>query len=207
LQVAETNPPVQRAADDTVLVIGMHRAELAFGDAVADGLDEERLSVFRIPQGVRQANTAPGALFYSRAEHHEIYLQLRQQIGARPRLLVDLHRGFDSTRRAADVFCRDVDFLHALAGRLDAEGLHARVRLLRIVDDGDPADASASASFEGTARTWIPRAVWRVRRPLYVGLEVYLTSEGDGDPSDRAFARRLIDLICTTGDHLWAEQQ
>jgi diadenosine tetraphosphatase ApaH/serine/threonine PP2A family protein phosphatase len=185
------------------MVIGVHRAELAFGDAVAHGLDGDRLTVFRIPQGVRQADTAPGALFYSRAEHHEIYLQLRQQIGAYPRLLVDLHRGFDATRRAADIFCRDVDFLHALAERLDAEGLHARVRLLRIVDDGDLADAHVADGFEGAARTWIPRVVWAARRPLYVGLEVYLTSEGDGDPSDRAFARQLIDLICATGDHLW----
>ena len=44
----------ERATDDTVLVIGVHRAELAFGDAVAAGLADRPLTVFRIPHGIRR---------------------------------------------------------------------------------------------------------------------------------------------------------
>lgn len=190
----------ERATDDTVLVIGVHRAELAFGDAVAAGLADRPLTVFRIPHGIRRATTAPGARFYSLAEHHEIYLQLAQQIGGRPRLLLDLHRGVDEAGRGADLFCHHAGFLRAVERRLRGGEPGGPVRLLRILDEHAPAEAAAGREFEAAAHTWIPRAVWAARRPLYVGLEIYLPAEGRGNRADWAFARGLVDLVCAAGD-------
>jgi hypothetical protein len=189
------------AGADAVLVIGVHRAELSFGEAVADGLDRPELAVFRIPEGIRRARTAPGAEVRSRAEHREIYLQLAQQIGRGPRLLLDLHAGLDETRRAADLFCHDPGALRALDARLRAAGRRSEVRLLRIVEGrGAGGAADGADGTDGTARTWIPKAVWGAPRPLYVGLEVYLAGEGAGGPTDWGFARALIGAIAAAGN-------
>lgn len=197
-------PPRPGAAGgEAVLVLGVHRAELAFGDRVAEGLARgpcaAALGIYRIPQGIRRARTAPGARFRSLAEHREIYLQLAQQIGRHPALLLDLHCGVDETRGGADLFCHDPGFLRGLDARLAAAGRHGRVRLLRIVGEDEPAGAAGEAGFEGAAHTWIPRAVWAAPRPLYVGLEVYLAAEGAGEPADWAFARRLIAEVLAVG--------
>ena len=100
--------------NDTLLVTGIHRDELGFGDRVATVLPRGAVEVIRIPQGIPQPRRGPGEQFYSRTEHREIYLQLHQQVRGRYRLMIDLHKGLDETGRGAEIFCND----EALLGRI-----------------------------------------------------------------------------------------
>lgn len=178
--------------NDTLLVTGIHRDELGFGDRVATVLPRGAVEVMRIPQGIPQPRRGPGEQFYSRTEHREIYLQLHQQVRGRYRLMIDLHKGLDETGRGAEIFCHD----EALLGRIGAAlppGAATRVRLIRIGTGAGAAAAEGPA--EAEARTWIPRRIWSGRMPVYVGLEVYLEAEGDGSPEDWRFAAALVDAI------------
>lgn len=189
-------------ARDTVLVTGIHRDELGFGDHVAALVDPAQVAVMRIPHGIARARKGSPDEFYSRAQHNEIYLQLFQQVKDRYRLLIDLHRGLDEAGRGADVFCHDEDFLRCLGARIgvlaDAGGVH----LIRIVSpDARGTRAGATTVAQAEARTWIPPRIWLGRAPLYVGLEVYLAEDGDGSEADWEFAHRAITGIqaCATG--------
>lgn len=178
--------------NDTLLVTGIHRDELGFGEGVARVLPPGTVDVIRIPQGIPQPRRGPGEQFYSRTEHREIYLQLHQQVRGRYRLMIDLHKGLDETGRGAEIFCHD----EALLGRIGAAlppGAGARMRLIRIGTGAEAAAAEGPA--EAEARTWIPRRIWSGRTPVYVGLEVYLGAEGDGSPEDWGFAALLVEAI------------
>jgi len=184
-------------AKDTLLVTGIHREELGFGDRVAALVDPACLDVMRIPSGIPRASTGPSRRFYSTAQHREIYLQLHQQVKGHYRLLIDLHRGLDEAGRSAEVFCHDEAFLSCLGARLEAlSGDHDIVHLVRIVATGDRGVQQGGAGIaDGAARTWIPPRIWQGRGPLYVGLEVYLPTDDDGYPDDWRFAHRLIDAM------------
>jgi hypothetical protein len=174
-----------------VLVTGVHREELGFGDHVAAALEPGRIDVLRIPQGL--SNRPPGVRdrFYFLARHREMYLQLRQQLGRQYRLLIDLHTGINESGRCADVFCADEDFLARLAQRPLPDG---SVRLVRIVPETEPADTRSDFA-DLDAHTFIPERLWTDASCLYVGLEVYLAREGDGEAPDWAYARRVIEAI------------
>ena len=197
-RVANAAPPAGRdAAGDTVPVIGVHRAELAFGDAVVERLGIGGPRVLRIPAGIAAPRTAPGESFRSRIAHREMYLQLRQEIGPGPRLLLDLHCALDESRRGADIFCGDAAFLDRLRPRLERVGIAADIRLVAITGDGD-AGESARAARHDTAHTWIPPDVWAAERPRYVGIELYQSAEGAGVPGDWTLAAQLIAAIIDT---------
>ncbi len=184
-----------------LLVTGIHREELAFGDRVSALLDREHIDLLRIPNGIPRARRSPGQRFYSNAQHREIYLQLRQQVRDHYRLMVDLHCGFDERGLCADLFCHDEDLLTCIGTRLSDLVAEHRVRLIRIVSDRGAGSANVGASVaEADARTWIPSKIWLDAQPLYVGLEIYLPTGGAGEPSDWAFACRLIEEIqdCTS---------
>lgn len=196
-RVAPAGPPAAGVtAGEVVLVIGVHRDELAFGDAVAERLGIDGVQVLRIPAGIDPPRTAPGEGFRSRMAHREMYLQLRQEVGSRARLLLDLHCAFDESRRGADVFCGDTGFLDALRPRLAEAGIAADVRLVRIAGDGDTDESPCLAPLE-TAHTWIPPDVWAAAPPRYVGIEIYRTAAGSGAPRDWDFANRLIVAIAS----------
>ena len=164
--------------NDALLVIGIHRAELAFGDRVATRLDRDRVDVLRIPHGIGQPKRGPGESFYSRTQHREIYLQLLQQVKGRYTTMIDLHAGLDEAGLSADVYCHDDAFLAKLAARLRSSALAYRVRLVRIVsaegrDAGaatgstaeSAAESAADSAAEAVADTWIPSKVWLGRGP------------------------------------------
>lgn len=185
-----------RPRPDTVVIVGVHRAELDFGDRVSALLDPDTTDVLRIPAGIEQPRTAPHARFRSRARHREIYLQLRQQIRHRYDLAIDVHCGYDEQGHAADIFCHDLRFLDCLASRVAGNSHPGPVRLIRIIGDDEPtARPDDQGSVQASARTWIPQRVWLDVHPLYVGLEVYLVAEAAGDHDDWTFAKRLIDAI------------
>ena len=50
-------------ANDTVLVTGIHREELGFGDHVAALVNRGRVDIMRIPKGIPRAKTDPGKRF------------------------------------------------------------------------------------------------------------------------------------------------
>ena len=189
-------------ANDTVLVTGIHREELGFGDHVAALVNRGRVDIMRIPKGIPRAKTDPGKRFYSAAQHREIYLQVLQQVKGRYRLMIDLHRGLDEAGRCADVFCHDETFLQCLCPKLRELPNDGNVNLVRIIASNKRIARPDTASVaDAQARTWIPPRIWLCTWPLYVGLEVYLTTDSDGQENDWAFAHLLIGTLLACAPH------
>ncbi len=185
----------------TVLVIGVHREELAFGERVAASLSHLPIDVYRIPEGISGRHPRQDQVFRYRLYHQELYLQLRQQLKGTTRLLIDLHAGQDSEGPAADVFCCDRALLACIRRALaDQRGLNAkaRVRTLALIDgetDAVGASAAGRASATPIAHALIPRRVWRQQPPLYLAIESYLRELGPGETEDWALARNLIRCV------------
>ncbi len=177
----------------TLLVTGIHREELGFGDRVAKLLDHDRVDVLRIPEGITHSRPKAGDLFYYQTRHREIYLQVKQQIGSGYRLLIDLHSGRSSTSPCADVFCHDSAMLDCLLPDQRVFDQAHAVRLVKIVERHGPA-APVEASMP-IAHTWVPRELWDNPAFTYVGLEIYLHDSDEGAPTEWRFARELIDHI------------
>ncbi|MEQ8602096.1 MAG: hypothetical protein RIB45_02165 [Marivibrio sp.] len=198
---SERAPPgaADSTSRDAILVIGVHREELAFGDAVAAGLEGEAPEILRIPEGVPRACSAPNRRFYSETAHHEIYRQLRQETRRRASILIDLHCGRDAEGAAADLYCHDAAFLRAAGARLAARGLKERVRLIKIVDEADGPLEARPPDLDGIAHTWVPRDLWAAAPPLYVGLEIYTAGDAAALPEDAAFARAVIAALTAEG--------
>ena len=177
-----------------VLVTGIHREELGFGDRVAALVDPEQVQVLRIAHGISNARTGTDDGFYSDTEHREIYLQLRQQIRQQPRWrgapLIDLHAGVDEHGPCADIYSANQPLLSCLDGRLQTD---PRVRLVRIVDKPFAGDDSRA---DALARTRIPRSLWDSQDWVYVGLEIYLAQPADGGLDDCFLAKEIIGHIC-----------
>lgn len=183
-------------AKDTLLVIGIHCDELGFGDQVTALVDPARVDVMRIPRGIPQARTGPGERFYSAAQHHEMYLQVHQQVKGRYRLMIDLHQGLDESGLSADVFSHDENFLRCLGERFQKRAFKNDVRLIHIASANDRNERPIGESIaDAEAKTWIPSEVWLKKSPLYVGLEVYLPTDDVGNEKDWEFAYTLISEI------------
>jgi len=180
----------------TVLVTGIHREELAFGDHVAALLEPGEVDVLRIPQGVPQTRPPAGRQFYYDTRHRELYLQLQQQVKGRYRLLIDLHSGLDEGGPTADIFCHEEGLLRRLGARLRGADGAGRVRPVRIIarDESVPRGGWREGDAAG-AYTWIPRSIWAAGMPVYVGLEVYLRHPRGQTASPRGRPRQVIDLI------------
>ena len=181
-----------------VLVIGIHREELAFGEAVAAGLDLSHLTLLRIPAGVSGARPSPDQAFYYRTNHQELYLQVLAQVRGHYDLLLDLHAGVNEPGRCADLISAD---RHLLACLLDHSGpaqpppSGELERGVLLAAPDDPPRVSDSLL---SAHTVIPMSVWENEAFRYLGIEVFLPTAGAGQPADWTFARRLIEqsLAC-----------
>lgn len=183
-----------RTPPATVLVIGVHREELGFGDRVAALLGESPIQVMRIPEGISNARGAGSSLFHYQTRQAELYLQLRQQLRSRYGLLIDLHCGLDVAGRCADVYCRSRSLLNHLASRAEEAGLRSSLRLAWIMGDFENHGAPCSEA-DTAARTSVPERIWRDKRLVYVGLEVYLPEPGVGTSEDWVFACDLVEQI------------
>lgn len=167
----------------TLLVIGIHREELAFGSAVAAGLDRQRIDVLTIDHGLSGRRPRADQRFHYDTLHRALYLQLLAHVRDHHRLVIDLHTGIDSGAPCADLFSRDIPRIAAVLAR--AQDLARRPRLIPL-----------GAAQEGTcAETIIPEEVWNSTRFLYVGLEIYLPETGAGRAEDLAYARALIGTL------------
>lgn len=166
-----------------LLVVGIHREELAFGQAVAAALDPRRVDTLVIPEGLTGRRPRPDQRFHSDLLHRALYLQLRDHIRPEHRLLIDLHTGLDPRAPCADLYCRDIARLAmAIAG-----GGAPEPRLVPLGRTGDGARAEAT----------IPEEIWRHPRCLYVGMEIYLREPGAGSAAERDYGRRLIGCLAS----------
>jgi hypothetical protein len=192
--------PAKPASPQTLVVIGAHRAELAFGERVAALLDPSRFSVLRIAEGISGRRPRQDEVESHRRRHRELYLQILTHVAPRQHLLIDLHTGIDESRRSADVLCADRSLLDCVAARLESrEGAdRAAVRCIGLIGDTAPPDAGqAKPESWAVARPELPEKVWNRGDPRYVGLEVYLSREGPGTESDWAFAHGLLETIAS----------
>lgn len=181
---------------ETLLVTGVHREELGFGDRVSELLDRQRIHVMRIPKGISHSRTGTNGLFYYNTRHREIYLQLRQQVKGHYGLLLDLHCGLNDSGRCADIYCRDERILRCIAARSKPTALGEQLRLVKILTDVEESESAGDGhAFEIGARTPIPQQIWNDRTFVYVGLEIYLAQKGEGGQEDWRFARNLIDTV------------
>ncbi len=181
---------------ETLLVTGIHREELDFGDRVAALIDRNHVHVMRIPEGISHARTGSGGLFYYNTRHREIYLQLRQQVTGHYRLLIDLHCGLNDTGRCADLYCRDEQILQCISGCTGQLAMGGQLRLVKILTDSENGDLVKEVKkVDVGARTSIPEQMWNDQSFVYVGLEIYLAKVGDGVAADWRFARDLIDFV------------
>ena len=181
---------------ESLLVIGVHREELAFGDQVASLMDDSKFDVMRIPSGISNTQTGTGGGFYYQTEHREIYLQLHQQVKRQYRLIVDLHCGSTEQGNYAEVFSRDDRFIHCMSARLKERDWQQQVRVIKIIAELSTKNPGKPENYIlPQARTWIPEKVWNDQAYRYVGLEVYLSHGRQGKPEDWAFTQQLIETI------------
>lgn len=188
---------------ETLLVIGIHREELGFGDRVAALLDSDHIQVMRIPEGISHARTGTDSPFYYNTWHREIYLQLWQQAKGHYRLLIDLHCGLNDAGRCADIYCRDERMLRRMAQLTSQTKVGERLRLVKILAGSEAKlPAEDSDEIEVRALTSIPEQILSGRSPIYVGLEIYLEEESEGVAEDWHFTRDLIETLqhCTVKD-------
>lgn len=183
------------AGGGALLVIGVHREELAFGEGVAALLagqgDLRGLEVLRIGDGITGRHPRSDQRYRYELQHRAIYRQIRER-AVRYRLLIDLHRGDDDHGPCADVISADAGLLSCVrqraAARLGAGG--ATLRTVQITADGRPPAAGATP-----AHTVIPPQVWDSHDFLFVGLEVYLPTAGSGGQRDWRFGADLVACI------------
>jgi hypothetical protein len=184
---------------EALLVIGVHREELAFGERVAATLAEGdqplALDLLRIPEGISGRHPRADQRYQFELQHRAIYQQIQELAGGH-RLLIDLHRGEDDGGPCADVICSHdglLDCMRARSASLRGGAAGSRpalVRTVRLIRAGEPLDRDSAS-----ARTVIPPEVWSSAELLFVGLEVYLPSQGMGCPADWGFAAGLISDI------------
>lgn len=170
------------ASAKTLLVIGIHREELAFGQAVAAGLDRSRVDVLSITEGLSGRHPRPDQCFHHDILHRALYLQILPHMQGRD-LLIDLHTGQDSQAPRSDLYCRDTGRLADLLA--PARALPSPPRLVSLECRGG----------EPGAHTVIPPKIWRNPAFLYVGMEIYLPVPGLGRAEDQAYARTLIRAL------------
>lgn len=179
----------------SLLLIGIHREELAFGRTVADELDPAQIAVLTIPEGISGKRPLADQQFRYEALHHSLYLQLLPHVLNRHQLLIDLHTGFDPLGPSADLICADA----ALRARLEAaisDNARMASQDIRVIPLG------TNTAFPH-AHTVIPRRIWGNPAFHYVGLEIYLPEAAEGQDAARKLARELVVMSasCVTTSH------
>lgn len=176
------------SAAPVLLVVGIHREELAFGATVAARLDARRVDVLKIGEGLSGRRPRQDERFRYDTLHRALYLQLLPHVQPWHRLLLDLHTGLDPAAPCADLYSRDIEVLATRLWRAPPL-LPAAPRLFAL----QPPDAAATRT--AAAQTVIPAEVWRNPRFLYVGIEVYLPDADSVRDVDVDYARAVIEAV------------
>ncbi len=187
----------------TLLIIGVHLEELAFGKRVAEEAAELGIDVLSIEHGLHSDRRLYENFFYYTTFLQELYLQIHRQIQRKYGLVIDLHTGISETGRLADILCKEtgvLDCLHAVLKSRFQDGRWSpeTIRLLKIVKDTAIRPGVFDISYS-VCRTFIPETVWGGRHYRYVGLEIYLTGPGEGSQEDWLFARQMVKCIHDCG--------
>lgn len=179
-----------------VLILGVHREELAFGEAVAAGLDPTGIDLLRIPQGVSGTRPTQDQTFYYRATHRELYGQVLRQVRGRYDLVIDLHCGINEPGRCADLFSADASLLECVCSAAShTPGVAASPIRPILLGGAPPLEQGVPAPPPLRALTVIPEAVWNNLGFRYLGIEVFLPAAGAGGPEDWALAQGLINGV------------
>jgi hypothetical protein len=180
-----------------VLLIGVHREELAFGEAVTQGLAPGTIQVLRIPAGISGVRPTQDRAFYYATHHQELYLQILPLVRGRYDLVLNLHCGVNEPARCADLFAADPALLDCACAALaePSDNPAAKVRPILL---------GASKGARPTlprAQTVIPEFFWRNPGFRYLGLKCFLLQPGAGEAADWDLARRLIEaaVACARG--------
>ena len=183
----------QSAGAATLVVIGIHREELAFGREVVRGLSTHEVDVLEISEGLSGRRPLPDQSFRHQTLHAALYLQLPPHLRPQHRLLIDLHSGFDALGPSADLISADVTLCECLRiGVSQVPGLEYELEVgvlrgeVRIVPLGDSAEVHA--------RTVIPQRIWDNPAFTYLGLELYLPETVVGHGRSVRLAQHLIRL-------------
>jgi hypothetical protein len=193
-----------------VLIVGVHREELAFGDRVAERLDRSRIAVMRIPEGLPARRPSQEDAFYYTTTHRELYLQILAQVRGRYELVIDLHSGINESGCCADLFSADRALLDcactAAAKMASIPGTCTPPVRPILLGETAPVEERAGRLPLLRAHTVIPEPVWSTPGLVYLGLEVFVPVPDSQDPDDLALARNLIEslLDCASGsaEHL-----
>jgi len=186
-----------------LVVIGIHREELAFGREVADHLDDPRLKVLAVPEGLSGKRPLTDQQFKYQTLHKALYLQLLPYVLGHHTLLLDLHSGTDPAGPSADLICADTHWRAALAAEFNRRPA-LTAGSLRIVPLGSETEFPH-------ARTVIPEQIWNHPAFTYLGLEIYLPETAPGRTQARDLALQLIsiaaDLATVQAEHLSTQQR
>lgn len=173
-----------------LLVVGIHREERAFGEAVASGLDPALFDILVIPDGLSGQHPRPDQRFHFEMLHRELYHQLLPHVTGHYPLLVDLHTGVDEQGLCIDLFCNQPQRLEGLPALLesiaDSELPTAAVRVVHLLKGKDGVAGGL------VAETVIPAEIWCNRRFLYLGVEVFLSARGAGTTQEQDFTRQFL---------------
>lgn len=198
--------PRNHAEASVLLVVGVHREERAFGEAVAERLSRERFGLLRIEQGLSGRRPGPDGVEAYRRCHRDLYAQILDHIRPSHAVAIDLHTGFDEAGTSADVLCADPGLLRCVARDGAEAGLLAgKLQGVQLVADQPELDGAEASSEAGASGRWprlrpeIPRAVWRAGPHLYVGIEVYLPTSGDAMDSAVAFGAAVVEVAAECG--------
>jgi len=173
----------EQPAPPILLVIGIHREELAYGRAVAAGLDPARTEVLEIPDGLSGVRPRPDQRFRYDTLHQALYRQLLAHIRPGHRILLDLHTGQDETGPCSDLYCHERGRLKGVLARAILPAPAPRLFALGHCTDGH------------CAETIIPPTLWRNSHFLYVGMEIYLPAPGNIGMGDVAYGRGLVQAL------------
>jgi len=178
----------EQARAPALLVVGVHREERAFGEAVAAQLPAADFDLLRIEQGLCGRRPGPDDLSAYRRRHRALYAQILDHITPAHRMVLDLHTGFDEADPCADVLCADTRLLRCveqqrISSRPNASPAPEPLRGVQLVDAEPalrPAVVEGVAAESEPRERWpclkpdIPQAVWCGEGFLYVGIEIYL---------------------------------
>ena len=202
-----------QARTPLLLVVGVHREERAFGEAVAAQLPAADFDLLRIEQGLSGRRPGPEDLSAYRRRHRALYTQILDHITPAHRMVLDLHTGFDEVGPCADVLCADTRLLRCveqqcMSRRHDAGPAPEPLRGVQLVDEQP---AMRQTAIDGVAAGpeprdhWpclkpdIPHAVWCAEGFLYVGIEIYLPTTSQETVAHARFGAAVVSTAAECG--------